>query len=85
METTKHVIPQWAINCQVTDVASVAEFADKYRKHERFRSLGEEYVNAVMESHHKEIQETGFTAISRYESVIGKYLTFIPNSHGKTA
>lgn len=78
----KLIIPQWAISLQVTDAESVAEFADKYRKPERFRLLGDEYVNAVMESHYRDIKETGFTAISRHDNITGKYITFIPTNNG---
>lgn len=71
-------IPDWVKNNAVTDCKIVEEFASKYRKPSRFQNRGIEYIKVILESHHEDIEKRGYTIISRYETISGKLLTFIP-------
>ena len=71
-------IPEWAIKASVNDCLTVKEFADKYRKPERYTGRGTEYAKAIMQSHYADIKEHGYTAISHHDSIVGKFITFIP-------
>ena len=68
---------------RVLDCATVEEFAAKYRKASRFTDMGDEYVDIIIASHHADIKELGYTAISRNESNTGGYITFIPKAAGE--
>ena len=62
----------------VKDITNISEFAHKYRKPERFTERGEEYVKCVLETHKKEVEENGYTAISMHDNILGKYIVFVP-------
>jgi len=70
-------IPQWVYACAVKDCQTVAEFAFKYRKKERFSGRGKEYEKAILASHHEEIASRGWTSISKHDNVTGELITFI--------
>lgn len=62
----------------IRDCKDITEFAHKYRKPERFTQRGEEYVNGIMQSHQEEIEKDGYTAISMYDNITGRYIVFVP-------
>ena len=63
---------------EIKDCKTVEEFADKYRKHERYKGRGEEYVKAILKSHYDEINTVGYTTISKHDNITGKFITFTP-------
>ena len=65
---------------EITDCKTVEEFAHKYRKFEKFQSLGKEYVKKIIESHYEDIVSHGYTSISKHDNVLGKHITFTPCS-----
>lgn len=71
------VIPEYAKDKMVNDCKNVYEFALKYRKSERFTQQGENYVNVVMASHMIDLEERGYTLISRYDNVTGRMIGYI--------
>lgn len=74
----KHIKEQWVFDCAVKDCITVEEFANKYRKSERFIQRGEDYVNCVIKSHYEDIKQKGYTSISKHDNITGKHITFIP-------
>lgn len=55
----------------ITDVTTVADFLDKYYKHDRYKGRGTEYAKKLLESFEKEFSEDGETFISCHDSVLG--------------
>lgn len=74
------MIPEYFENNIVTDCKSVEEFANKYRKPERFTGRGAEYVKAIMESHYEDLEKYGYTSISRHDNITGKAIYFIKSN-----
>jgi len=77
--SNEHNIPKWVVREAVTDCRDATEFAHKYRKPQKFTDRGEEYVQAILDSHHKDIAVRGYTTISHHDNIMGKILAFIPN------
>lgn len=73
----EYKIKQWVYDCAVKDVKTVKEFAQKYRKHDRFLGRGEKYAEIIMDTHHEEFKEDGYTIISRHDSCTGKAVSFM--------
>ena len=71
------VIPDFIKKCAVTDCKTALKFIFKYRKAERFTQRGKDYVNAIMKTHNQELKDQGYTTISNYDSVTGKFISFI--------
>lgn len=59
-------------------VNSVAEFLDKYMRHDRYKGRGDDYAAAVLESHESDIDKFGNTLISRHESRTGETIWYYP-------
>ena len=77
----KKTLPFWISPEQIVkDVSTVDEFANKYRLAERFTGRGEKYAEAIRESHRQDMATLGYTSISKYESVTGKAVYFVPSS-----
>lgn len=57
---------------------SVEDFAAKYRKHERYGARGEEYCQAVLNTHREEIEKYGMTWIGHYDSSTGELVAWKP-------
>jgi hypothetical protein len=77
METNNN-IPKWVIREAVTDCKDVHEFANKYRKADRFTGRGEENEQAIMKTHLDEIARLGYTIIPHHDNVTGRIVAFIP-------
>lgn len=61
---------------KVTDCTTVAEFCDRYYKHERYYGRGKEYADVCLKYHQKNYDELGYTMLSRHESRTGEAVTF---------
>ena len=57
---------------------SLEDFAKKYRKHERYGALGEEYVQAILTTHREELEKYGITWVSHYDSSTGELVSWAP-------
>ena len=64
-------------DCQVSDVATLEEFLNKYYKHDRFHGRGEEYADAITKSRQRDLDEDGIAIISRHDSVNGQVVAFL--------
>jgi hypothetical protein len=62
-------------NCRV-QAASVADFLDRYYKHDRYRGRGADYAAAVLASHQRDFERDGYDIISRHESVTGEVVAY---------
>lgn len=73
-------IPTYIIDCAVKDCNDVHEFANKYRKSDRFNLRGKNYVDSIIQSHISDINERGYTCISHHDNITGEFISFIqPN------
>jgi len=61
--------------CKV-EAKSVADFLERYYRHDRYRGRGEDYAAVVLASHKKDFAEQGYTIISRYESITGQVIAY---------
>jgi len=77
MNTRK--IPEWILRDAVEDCNSVEEFAHRYRKPYRFTGKGADHAQLLIQSHHKEIEQYGYTCIGKQESVTGKFECYVPD------
>lgn len=59
---------------------SVADFAYKFLRPEKFTKLGLAYVEGSLRSLYQEILESGYVFISKHDSIIGESVTYIPSS-----
>jgi hypothetical protein len=62
-------------HCRV-QAASVADFLDRFYKHDRYRGRGADYAAAVLASHQRDFERHGFDIISRHESVTGSVVAY---------
>jgi len=70
-------IPERVFQSAVQDCRTVEEFLDRYRVPSRYTGRGPEYVQVVINSYREDLAKRGYTAISRHDSLTGKYITFI--------
>lgn len=69
-------VPDWVEEIAI-DCDNIKEFAYTYRKSERFLQRGQEYVNLIMSIHLMELEDYGYTLISKHESTTGKAIAYI--------
>lgn len=55
---------------------SVEDFRQRYTKPERYQKRGADYVAAVVQSAHEDMERYGFTIISRHDSVTGDCVAY---------
>lgn len=55
---------------------SLEAFLNRYYKRDRLGKRGKEYVEAVTRSHQKDLNNYGYTIISRHESATGEVVAF---------
>ena len=70
-------IPEYIKKCAVNNCESIKEFAYKYRKPSRFTQQGKNYVDTVMQTHYRDIKDTGFTCISKHDNITGKFIAYV--------
>lgn len=56
--------------------ASVEDFRQRYTKPECYGQRGKEYVDAVLQSAHEDLEKYGYTIISRHDSVTGDVVAY---------
>jgi len=61
---------------QVTDVATVEQFLDRYYKPDRFRGRGAGYAAALIASHTATLDRDGVDIISHHDSRSGEVVSF---------
>ena len=55
---------------------SLEDFLNRYYKSERFTERGNEYVQAVIASHKKDLNKYGYTIVSHHDNVTGKVVAY---------
>lgn len=73
-------IPNWVLECSVNNCDTVEEFLYKYYKHERFTGRGADYEKSLINSYSKDIENRGYTLISKHDSVTGDVVAFVTKS-----
>jgi len=67
-------------DCRV-EATSVADFLDRYYKHDRYRGRGEEYAAVILAGAENDVRTQGYTIASQHESVTGKVVAYFPELH----
>lgn len=60
--------------------ASVEDFCRRYTKPDRFARRGPEYIAAVLQSANSDVEQFGYTIISRHDSITGEVVAFYPTT-----
>jgi hypothetical protein len=67
----KEIMRKYQVNAE-----SVEDFCNRYYLKRAFTDRGSEYVQAVLETAHKDIEKYGYCLITRHDSVIGETVTY---------
>jgi hypothetical protein len=64
---------------KVNDVSTIEEFCNKYYKPDRFKNRGQEYMDCVIKSDYKDMENYGYVIISHHDSITGEVVAFYGN------
>ena len=56
--------------------ASVEDFRQRYTKPSRYQERGPEYVAAILQSAHEDMELYGYTIIPRHSSITGEVVSY---------
>lgn len=60
--------------------ASVEDFRRRYTKPDRFAQRGPGYIAAVLQSASSDVEQFGYTIISRHDSITGEVVAYYPHN-----